>query len=767
MRTYIKSLIATTSLLFFTTIASAQYITIDNSKTPEQLIRDLIPANSCVQATNITISGWDFGGGEKSYASFDSNTSGFPLEKGLVITTGKATSAIGPNSFLLSEGPSSWPGDNDLEQAIGENNTINATAVEFDFIAVTNTMSFDYIFSSEQYLSNPSSNQCNYSDGFAFLLRENSATQYQNLAVVPGTNIPVKVTTVRGSGTICPPANTQYFDAFNGNAHPTNFNGQTKIMRAEATVIPGASYHIKMVIADQGNNLYDSAIFIGGDSFSNEIVLGEDHLIADGNPLCNGENLALTPDLVPGASSYTWLQNNTPIPGYTNVSSPNYTITAAGDYTLTANLDACEVSGTIRVEYASVTVNDAALVQCDDNNDGISVFNLTDAAEFITGGNPDLSIVGYYESGNTTPISDPENFQNISTNTISVEVQNQFQCTAFATLTLQIANNSLTPIDPVEVCDGDNVQDGLYEFDLDTISQEIQNNNALPGGASIHYFLTAQDAVSFDNELSTPYSNTTANQQIIHARIVNGPDCYGILPVTLVVNTFSPADFEDESPSFCDGNTLILNPGSGYSSYSWNTTPIQTSQTITVSHAGTYSVTVTNNEGCSAVKNYFVTSSGTATITDIEVTSFSGNNNSITIHVSGLGDYEFSLDNINYQDSNVFTNLYSGEYTVYVHDKNDCGMVFQSTYVLDYPRFFTPNGDGYNDTWRIKNLEIDYPGSQLLIFNRYGKLLKQISASGEGWNGTFNNQTLPSDDYWFTLKLENGRIIKGHFSLKR
>ena len=107
-----------------------------------------------------------------------------------------------------------------------------------------------------------------------------------------------------------------------------------------------------------------------------------------------------------------------------------------------------------------------------------------------------------------------------------------------------------------------------------------------------------------------------------------------------------------------------------------------------------------------------------------------------------------------------------GEYTVYVRERT-CGTVFQTIYVLDYPRFFTPNGDGYNDTWKIKNLEIDYPNSQLHIFNRYGKLLKQIAASGEGWNGIFNTTALPSDDYWFVLTLENGRIIKGHFSLKR
>jgi gliding motility-associated-like protein len=87
-------------------------------------------------------------------------------------------------------------------------------------------------------------------------------------------------------------------------------------------------------------------------------------------------------------------------------------------------------------------------------------------------------------------------------------------------------------------------------------------------------------------------------------------------------------------------------------------------------------------------------------------------------------------------------------------------------YVLDYPRYFTPNNDGYNDIWQIKNLD-NLPQSTLFIFDRYGKLLKQLIASDLGWNGTFNGFTLPTDDYWFHLNLENGKIIKGHFSLKR
>ncbi|CAM3526824.1 hypothetical protein FSS13T_20370 [Flavobacterium saliperosum S13] len=758
-------------ILLLSLSASAQTISVDNSKTPTQLVQELFAGGSCVVPTNITITGYDFGGGEKSFASFDSNGSGFPLQKGLLISTGRASSAIGPNSSLLSEGPSSWPGDNDLEMAINENNTINATIVEFDFVAVTNYMSFNYIFSSEQYLSNPSSNQCNYSDGFAFLLNEIGSPANQNLAVVPGTNIPVKVTTVRGSGTVCPAANAQYFDAFNGSNHPTNFNGQTRVMNAEADIIPGRSYHIKMVIADQGNNLYDSAIFIGGNSFNNDYAMGDDRLIADGNPLCPGETLTVTPDYtVPGTLSYSWLKDGAPIPGYTNVSSPTYTINAAGVYTLMADVGSCTVYGYINVEYAPVTANDTNLTECDDNNDAIATFDLTDAVPAITGGNPEMTIQGYYRNltnaqNQQNAITNPQSYQNTLGNTVIARVENDFGCVDYADITLQVTNSiALNPIAPVKVCDYDAEQDGLYEFDLNAITQLIRNTNTLPAGTVIQYFASQQDAQNFVNALTSPYPNTTPNQQIIYARIANS--CSEILPITLTVTAFS-SNLQDESVPICNEQSITLDPGSGFNSYSWNTTPVQTSQTITVSQSGNYSVTVTNADGCSVTKTYFVTTSEPPTITGIDTNSFSGIANSITVYVSGSGTYEYSLNDVIYQTSNVFTGVYPGEYTVYVRDIYGCGDDFETTYVLDYPRFFTPNGDGYNDVWKIKNLDTNYPNSRLFIFNRYGKLLKQISSENDGWDGTLENNTLPSDDYWFTLTFENGRIIKGHFSLKR
>lgn len=653
---------------------NAQNISVDESYTPQDLVEDILINSTCANVFNVSVSGGNFASGEKSYGYFDGTGTTFPFQNGIILSTGKINNAPGPNIYLSDDGGGiGWNGDSDLNDALGLSNTFNATILEFDFIPLGNKISFDYIFSSEQYLTNPSSNQCNYTDGFAFLLKRNGETNYQNLAVVPGTNIPVKVNTVRGSGTICPPANQAYFDAFNDTNHPTNFNGQTKILKAESDVIPGETYHIKLVIADEGNYRFDSAIFLGGGSFNFGIDLGDDRLIATGNPLCPSETLTVDATQA-GATGYQWFRNTNPIPGATN---PTYTITSAGDYT-------------VNIFYG-------------------------------------------------TTCSPPSN-----------------------TLKIEYAESLVINQDLFTECDADTNQDGKTVFDLDVIKNQLFTN--LPTDYNISFF----EIPTSTTALPTNYTNTIPNNQTIYARIMNIQSCYSDYPVNLVVNTFDTI-LADETIGLCENSILTLDAGSGFTSYEWNTDPPQFTQQITVNSGGSYEVTATNSFNCSKTKTFTVEASGIATIEDIIINDFQENNSAtIQISASSLGNYEFSLDDINYQDSNIFTNLLEGEYTVYVNDKKKCGVAKRTFYILDYPKYFTPNGDNYNDTWYIKNLrKRNLQNSTISIFDRYGKLIKQYNANTEAWDGTFNGSNLPSNDYWFTLELTNGKIIKGHFTLKR
>jgi gliding motility-associated-like protein len=162
-----------------------------------------------------------------------------------------------------------------------------------------------------------------------------------------------------------------------------------------------------------------------------------------------------------------------------------------------------------------------------------------------------------------------------------------------------------------------------------------------------------------------------------------------------------------------------------------------------------------------------VVASNSATISNIITSDWTTENNTITIHVSNasVGDYEYSLDGVVYQDNNIFYSLDSGSYTVFVRDKNGCGTVKEDIYLLMYPKFFTPNNDTHNDTWSIKFSRFE-PGLSVRILDRYGKFIKELKFN-ESWDGTYNGLELPSTDYWFVVSRADGKEHKGHFTLMR
>jgi gliding motility-associated-like protein len=178
-------------------------------------------------------------------------------------------------------------------------------------------------------------------------------------------------------------------------------------------------------------------------------------------------------------------------------------------------------------------------------------------------------------------------------------------------------------------------------------------------------------------------------------------------------------------------------------------------------------VTLSQDNGsitCSSTKNFTVQLSDTPIITTVVTSDWTDNDNAITVLVSGNGNYEFSIDGINYQSSNQFYGLPSGKYTVFVQD--ECGIASKDVILLMYPRFFTPNGDGINDLWRIPYSHWE-PGMTVKILDRFGKLLKELHHDDAGWDGMYNGFVLPSTDYWFVVKRADGIEYQGHFTLKR
>ena len=190
--------------------------------------------------------------------------------------------------------------------------------------------------------------------------------------------------------------------------------------------------------------------------------------------------------------------------------------------------------------------------------------------------------------------------------------------------------------------------------------------------------------------------------------------------------------------------------------------------------AGNYSVIATNIlSGCIS-SEVFATVTASIPATSISAVGTVAFDENATIIVTALApnpNYEYALDYGALQSSAIFTNVGSGNHIVMITDSNGCTNLSTTISIIGYPTYFTPNGDGINDFWNIIGLE-NQPSAKIFIFDRYGKLIKQISSKSSGWDGTYNGELLTSSDYWFTVEyLEplttDLKVFKSHFSLKR
>ena len=430
------------------------------------------------------------------------------------------------------------------------------------------------------------------------------------------------------------------------------------------------------------------------------------------------------------------------------------------------------------VNVAPETFN-TTLFQCDEdgNVDGFTTFNLTEANGILTGGIVDRStkfFLSLAAAQATVNEIDGNAYGNITNpQTIHVQVINDNTgCFNFAELILEVSTTNAFDAS-LFTCDDDGIEDGFYTFNLSDADVDVLNG--LTTDLTINYYETYNDALLEQNPLPLSYVNIIPYSHSVFVRVEDDNACFGINQVQLTV--FEIPDIEIEEQLFYCLNvfpqTITLNSGlinnlSTDFTYLWTTG--ETSSEIQINQTGTYSVTVTNVNGCSKERTITVLPSNIATIASIEVTDTT-QNNTITVTVSGEGIYVFALDNSNgsYQESNFFDNVAPRLHTVYVKDtKNNCGIVEKIVSVIGFPLFFTPNNDSYNDTWQVYGLSSQFqPNSIIYIYDRYGKLLKQLDPSGPGWDGTFNGKRLPNSDYWFHVTLEDGRTFRSHFTLKR
>ena len=435
------------------------------------------------------------------------------------------------------------------------------------------------------------------------------------------------------------------------------------------------------------------------------------------------------------------------------------------------------------------------LKNCDEdgNPDGFVDFNLREADEFISLGDDSL-IINYYgsysDADNDINQINPSPFNNASGSIVYARVENIDGCHDIAMVTLKVSTTTFPPgfDQKLNACDDDDTIDGLSTFDLTKASDYFLAQLPSDQNLTVQYYRKLTDAQLEENEIlpQNNYKNEMPFLQTLYVRVesTDNGDCFGIGP-HLILNVDPRPEFDVIPNEFVCLNlppiTLkTMNPSDNYS-YEWidesgNIIGIQ--PTLVVSSGGKYTVIATTDLNCrSFPKTVTVDESIIATIMEKDITVMDDSeNNLITINNTnnnlGIGDYEFALDNAYgpYQDEPYFEHIIPGIHTVYVRDKNNCGIAFIEVPVIGFPKFFTPNSDGYNDTWQVLGInEFYYPTSLIYIYDRFGKLLFSMKATDEGWNGSYNGYLLPSNDYWFSVLLtdKNGitREKKGHFSL--
>ncbi|SHK39476.1 DUF7948 domain-containing protein [Chryseobacterium polytrichastri] len=273
-----------------------------------------------------------------------------------------------------------------------------------------------------------------------------------------------------------------------------------------------------------------------------------------------------------------------------------------------------------------------------------------------------------------------------------------------------------------------------------------------------NYIFTYTDNTG--NIIANP-SNYTLNigTTIIYVKVSTPDGCFNIIRLNITLNP-KPKINLPETIEFCKGKTITLDAGSGFTSYLWNTGA--TTQTIIVSTPGKYSVKVTNNFGCENTDNVQVSYSVLAEIVSVNIS-----NNTATVVLSATGNYEYSLDNFTWQDSNVFNNLNMGEYTAYVRTKAGCIIGEKNFSIFNIPNAISPNGDGKNDKWKIAGLE-NYPKTEVNVYDRRGFLVFNeitIKKAFE-WDGKLNETPLATGNYWYTIKVSDGRIYTGWLLIK-
>lgn len=713
--------------------------------TPLQLVKDVLISsgtNSCVTPTvsNVQVSpNLPATNTQRSWGYFHRGTTNFPFQDGIVLSTGYANKA--GNSYISSTLGDDLPtgSDPDLVAATNPSATLNdAVILEFDFVPTSSQVKFNYLFASEEYTG---SFPCSFSDAFALLLRPTAGGPYVNMAVLPapGTG-PVSVTNIHPQNSFsgfdmgCGAPNVNFFGGYNTSNIETNFNGRTVPLQATATVVPGQSYHFKMVLADAIDSSFDSAVFLEGGSFN----IGVELLDPNGGTLpeeinvCDNVPQVITASVNDPNMNYQWFYNGVAIQGAT---TPTITATQPGNYEIQVTFpgNPCPGKANIKINGGSTPAAvDASLLLC--STPDVTWFDLTDAMPSIS--TTPGAVFRFYED-QTDALAQNNNFiQNILNYTgndgqiLYVVVSNGGFCSKMIELTLlKEARPTVSLVaSKLKVCPGSTVE------------------LTATGGATYEW---ANFQGTGGVQTATVYNTTTFSVYALGAK-----GCQSSLPAKVTVEVVPEITSPLRDVEMCQGDRITLDAGAGPNySYLWSTGEI--TQTINVDNWGVYTVKIDNGY-CERTFTVNVLGAASPFVSNVD---YSNNTLTITAEVPTINNIpqtaEYSIDGgISWQDSNVFTNVQDNTtYNIQVRSVGTHCVGALEFFTFQVRNIITPNDDGINDTLDLTALGgfNNFTGS---IYDRYGSEMFRFSKENPIWNGTVGGKKLPTATYWYKFNFQ-------------
>jgi len=786
----IKKLLFSTFLYFTAININAQLVVNTGTMTPTQYVQNVLVG------AGVTISNVTFTGASTQIGDFDATNTLIGIPDGLILASGTVTTAIGPNNSGSAGTDMFGNGDPDLTTIAGIT-TFDAAVLEFDFIPVGDSIKFNYVFGSEEYLEFVNSG---VNDAFGFFLSgpgitgpyTNSAV---NLALIPNSTTPVTIDNVNsttnsayyvvnGTGTNAP---------YNTNPQYIQYDGHTVVLTAQSQVVCGQTYHLKIAIADAGDGVWDSGVFLEGGSLTSTGVdinivtaTGDSTIIegcadadicftridttgADTVPLfmtgaaINGVDYNMLPDTIyfqPGQSSICFTV--TPVADGLNEGMEDIIITAqtinvCGDTVLTTGtiyvVDAPDINITttdltLNCPTSGLTINSSA-------SGGLAPYDFTwvNMNGDTLGGSQNL----------TTPVNQTDTFIVIVTDSCNLT-------TAYDTVVITVA------IAPMTVSAGNDIT-------LTCPGQSVTLISIVNGGNPGYTFNWTPGNVNTPNYTIPAINQTTT--YILQVTDACNTSVYDTVTVNVNYTPLQVTGNSGDSVLNCVGNdhlidiyTIVTNGTAPYT-FAWSNSSSDSLVNVNITSPTTYYVTVTDvcNFTVTDTINFTFTPYTPMTIGISSVDSICiGSTTPLTAIVNnGYPPYSyFWTDGISFSGNGNpidYSTLNASSQLITLSVTDQCNVTEQTTYTIEaiaceviIPNIFTPNGDGSNDFLVFKNLQY-FPDNKLVIFNRWGKKIYEKTGYQNDWNGDNHSD----GTYFFILELNDfaNTLHKGSITILR